>query len=290
MNDFEAVAQKASVGRIRAMQAWGAEHIPYWNELTPEEQGGKWDSHLVEYYGTDAVACSHCHDGRVVHPLKSRDRPDYSRTIPCPHCHVWTEADRQKRLVAAGIPKVRQAETFATFQNVEGIEDAYITCWDLATGKPDYSIVLLYGAHGNGKTHLARAAMAQWLEEHQGKTAQFIRVRDWFVRLKAMMSPPQADGTDAEIERVKAVGFLVIDEIGTEDPRSDWQAGTLEAIINYRYDEQLPTVLTCNIDVTELSPAILSRLSDKSEFRLVLNEAPDYRPKKQKAQTPEQFR
>jgi len=87
------------------------------------------------------------------------------------------------------------------------------------------------------------------------------------------------DKTDAEIERVKAVGFLVIDEIGTEDARSGWQAGTLEHIINYRYDEQLPTVLTCNGDVTGLAPAIYSRLSDKTVCRSVLNESIDYRPK-----------
>lgn len=286
--DFEAAAQGLSASRIRAMQDWGAEYIPYWNELTPEEQTDKWGRHLAEHYGAENnVACGYCHDARTIHPLKVSGKPDYSRIIPCPHCHVWTEQERQKRLVAAGIPRARQAETFENFKNVAGARDAYDACFDLATGKPDFRIVLLYGAHGNGKTHLARAAMAQWLKDNQGQTIRFIRVRDWFVQLKAMMAD---DLTDAEIERVKATGFLVIDEIGTEDARSDWQAGTLESIINYRYDEQLPTVLTCNLDVKDLAPAIYSRLSDKRECRMCLNKAPDYRPEKQMAQTPEQFR
>ena len=280
--NIDTIAESLMSKRAQAMQEWGSKWLPYWDTLTPEEQEAKWESHLLDFYGPDkaVIACDYCHDFGFVHPLKTNKKPDYSRVISCPQCYVWTDEERTRRLIAAGIPQRRQAETFDTFKSVKGVDAAYITCWELATGGAEYSIVLLYGVHGNGKTHLARAALAQWLIDHRGESVQFLRVRDWFVRLKAMMTE---DKTDVEIERVKVVGFLVIDEIGTEDTRSDWQAGTLEHVINYRYDEGLPTVLTYNGDVKGLPPAILSRLRDKAVCRIVLNEAVDYRPRLKEA-------
>lgn len=258
-------------------QKWGAAAFPYWGELTPEEQQGKWEAHLEDLYGPECLepACPCCHDAKFVHPLKPNGKGDYRKVIVCQHCYSWTPEDRQRRLEQAGIPTERQDETFDTLKPVPGFDDAYSAAWALAKGDSAWKILLLYGDHGNGKTHLARATMTEWYDHNRGYVIKCETVSRWLGSLKSLMGTDA--GPDVEIDKVMKSDFLVLDELGTEHGRSEWQAEVLERVINYRYDRKLPTVLTMNGDIKDLSPAILDRLSDRSVCRMVLNKAKSYR-------------
>jgi DNA replication protein DnaC len=208
--------------------------------------------------------------------------PDYSQVIPCPRCSIWTKEEREKRLAVAGIPAVRQTENLSTFRFVEGADEAFeaaraigegFTCDEDGKKRPTpWKMLLIYGGHGNGKTHLARGAMMAAAD--RGLHGRYYTVRQLMADLRGAM-----DKADI-ISSLKALPFLVLDELGTEDPKSDWQAGVLEDIINYRHDNMLETVLVTNKDITELLPGIASRLKDSQDCKRVLNQAPDYRPKK----------
>jgi DNA replication protein DnaC len=145
-------------------------------------------------------------------------------------------------------------------------------------------MLLIYGQHGNGKTHLARGAMM--VARARGVQVMYYTIRQLMALLREAMDT-EGESADGIIKSLRGVGFLVLDELGTEDPKSDWQAGVLEDIVNHRYDNELPTILVTNGDAEPrsaqnpegLSPAIASRLKDSKRCLRVLNRAPDYRPK-----------
>lgn len=279
--DAQSTIQSQTVSLLQATartrNAWGSEHIPYWDELTPEEQQEKWDKHLEEVYGPDidTPACLVCQDRRWLYP-KVNGNPDYSQAVPC-SCACWTDEQRRVALRSSGIPEVRFTETLHNFTPVPGANDALDACWQLAAGVAPYRMLLVYGLHGCGKTHLLRGTVIEYVTHHPGQPVRYCTVRGLATEIRRRFGSPEAD---ALLDEIKGCSCLALDEIGTEDPQSTWQAGLVEDLLNYRYDRRLATCLACNGDVSALPPAILSRLKDRSTSRMVLNRAPDYRAKK----------
>lgn len=258
---------------------------PNWDTLPLTQQHRLWSEHVNSLYPDireqKTYLCDKCHDMKFMYRVVNGN-PDYSQVIPCPRCSIWTKEEREKRLAVAGIPAVRQTENLSTFRFVEGADEAFeaaraigegFTCDEDGKKRPTpWKMLLIYGGHGNGKTHLARGAMMAAAD--RGLHGRYYTVRQLMADLRGAM-----DKADI-ISSLKALPFLVLDELGTEDPKSDWQAGVLEDIINYRHDNMLETVLVTNKDITELLPGIASRLKDSQDCKRVLNQAPDYRPKK----------
>jgi len=61
---------------------------------------------------------------------------------------------------------------------------------------------------------------------------------------------------------------------------TEWEWSELEDIVNYRYRNDLHTVVTTNLDLKLVPDRIVSRFRDAEKSRLVLNESGDYRPRK----------
>lgn len=275
------------------------QRVPEWDGLPAQELRRLWLDHVDALYpGVDRSkpqpAC-YCGDAAFVHPVRDVTvkgdvvtRVIYGEHIPCRHCAGWSPEERKRRIALMGIPEGRQQETLSNFRYREGADDAFTAAEEMGSGKATWCILLLYGVHGNGKTHLARGAMLEAVQRHV--EARYFTVRQLMATLRMRMDT--GGGTEELLEAVKHLGFLVLDELGTEDPKSDWQAGVIEDIINHRYDHKMPTILIQNGDLEGLKtsfPGILSRLWDSETCRLILNGAPDYRPKKglrQEAQVP----
>jgi DNA replication protein DnaC len=107
--------------------------------------------------------------------------------------------------------------------------------------------LFIYGPPGSGKTHLAIGAY----------NAISTRLQAAFVRASAMIGYLR-DGIDdhtldARLEQLKTIGFLVIDDLGTERP-SDWGLARLYDIIDARYAARRPTVVTSNVSLLRLLP------------------------------------
>ena len=58
---------------------------------------------------------------------------------------------------------------------------------------------------------------------------------------------------------------------------TEWAREKLFQILNYRYINRLPTVLTTNLSLEEIDGRIRSRLNDAALVRQVMIHAPDYR-------------
>jgi len=289
--------QSANISTTKTFDLWQRaqrerkalrEATPGWDNLPREERDKLWKQHLNslypdihEQYDEITYACWHCKDARYVmqKQLKSDNSIEYT-TIPCPYCGHLNDKDR---LTYVGVPPPRQDETLDNFKYVAGSDNAFQAALQLGRGESEWKLLLIYGPHGNGKTHLARGAMME--ARARGLVGRYYTVRQLMASLREAMDK-EGESADAIILALKEIAFLVIDELGTEDPRSDWQAGVLEDIVNYRYDNELPTVLVRNGDIIErsdktpqgLSPAIASRLKDSQRCLRVHNSARDFRP------------
>ena len=74
--------------------------------------------------------------------------------------------------------------------------------------------------------------------------------------------------------------MLVLDDFGTQNA-TDWAQEKLFQIINYRYINRFPTVITTNLPLNEIEPRIRSRLLDPELVTTVRIYAPDFRSPKE---------
>ena len=136
---------------------------------------------------------------------------------------------------------------------------------------------LLDGPVGVGKTHLAIAAASE--REQKGDTVFFATVSDLLDHLRAAFAPDNPVMPDDLLERIKTVDLLVLDDFGSERS-TPFAEDKLFQIINYRYEERLPTIITTSLDfgdISESRPRIASRLGDRNVVIRLPMTAPDYR-------------
>ena len=133
------------------------------------------------------------------------------------------------------------------------------------------------GPPGRGKTHLA-ASIANY-HRQKGNDNLFIVVADLLDHLRYAYRPEAEVTYDELFNRVRTVSLLVLDDYGEEDTKP-WAREKLYQIINYRYNAQLPTVITTTLPLDKMDERISSRLADPSLTNFYAIEAPDFRGKK----------
>jgi DNA replication protein DnaC len=163
--------------------------------------------------------------------------------------------------------------TFETFDAaVPGVREAYEAARAFSDDPEGW--LLLTGNLGCGKTHLA-AAIANAAVRRHVKTL-FTVVPDLLDHLRASYAPNSPVRYDERIEAVRTVYLLILDDLGTENA-TPWAREKLYQIVNYRYNYELPTVITTNRDLKEIEERIRSRIWDKQLCRHILIQAEDYR-------------
>ncbi len=121
---------------------------------------------------------------------------------------------------------------------------------------PDGWLVLT-GPSGSGKTHLAAAIANRCIERQQ--TAFFIMVADLLDHLRAAYSPTSEIAYDELFEQVRNVPVLILDDLGAHSS-TPWAQEKLFQVINHRYNNSLPTVLTVRGPLTKLDESSRTRL------------------------------
>ena len=156
------------------------------------------------------------------------------------------EQARINRLVrSARVPMAYAQDTFQDYrQTPENAAAVKAAKWII--GDDSGKGLFLYGPRGTGKTKLAAIIANERLR--QGKPVLFSSVPDLMGDIRASF---HRGDTEEVLQSVKEVPFLVLDDLGAERP-TEWVGEQLFAIVNYRLNERLATVVTSNFSPDEI--------------------------------------
>lgn len=156
---------------------------------------------------------------------------------------------------ARRIPKRFRAAALADVD-----EPAASLLYEWASKAPGPSTnILLLGPIGSGKTHAAVGALRVCAEHGSSYLfAPIVEALDWL----------RPGGPPDTAARMGSVRVLLLDDLGAEKP-SDWTAERLYGIVNRRWLNELPTIVTTNVPSAELEsvvdPRLFSRLVHNAE-------------------------
>ncbi len=134
--------------------------------------------------------------------------------------------------------------------------------------------IVFMGSYGIGKTHLA-ASIGNY-RHALGKSPMFVVVPDLLDHLRSTFSPTSSVSYDSLFEEVRTCRLLILDDLGTQSA-TPWAKEKLYQIFNYRYNAELPTVITTSLQVEELDPRIRSRMLDKRLCDIIFINVPSFR-------------
>ena len=177
-------------------------------------------------------ACPHC--GAALDPLGAAlaGRVAWVSAAPCPCEGAASEREAEARRRAALAAKEEAARREKALSRA-GIPRRY---WAAEADRGLY----IHGGVGAGKTHAA-SAMARLFAE-AGYEVAFTTAKGMLERVKATFDE---GGTEAAVARYAKCDVLVLDDLGKEDA-TEWSVGTVFSVLDTRYEDMRPTIVTSN--------------------------------------------
>jgi len=225
--------------------------------------------------------CPHCGGIGYLRKDVPIGHPEFGRLEPCSCRKAEIDEEARRRLYAlSNLDQLRHL-TFETFQprgqiglgpfQADSLERAFNQAQQFARSQRGW--LLLQGKYGCGKTHLAAAIANE--SANLGVSAMFITVPDMLDNLRHSYNDLEA-GFESRFEEIRRVPLLILDDFGTQNATS-WAEEKLFQILNYRYINLLPLVVTTNLALDEIEPRLRSRLEDPELVTRVQILSPDYR-------------
>lgn len=124
------------------------------------------------------------------------------------------------------------------------------------------------GTIGTGKTHLATAIALDLLRKGVPvicKTSSNI-----LLDVKKTFDCGESNSESQVLDIYKSVDLLVVDDLGKEQC-SEWSTATLFAIINDRYEDMKPTIITTNYCSDDLVEALTPKGSDSTKSAAIVS-------------------
>lgn len=214
-----------------------------------------------------------------IEPVIYTDKIMYSAG-PCEKQLQYQVAKKADRIMEQSrVGKRFQGRRFDTFNVNDTNRKAFEACKEYVNSfSKSGSGLMLAGKFGTGKTHLAVAMIHELAKKDV--FGIFVTAPDLLQKIRTSF-----DGGNEKVaeimEIVKTAEFLVLDDLGAERA-NEWVKEQFYMIINARYENMLPTVVTTNLEIEELEnqigKRIVSRLIEMTDG--VWFDGPDYRTRK----------
>lgn len=121
-------------------------------------------------------------------------------------------------------------------------------------------------AKGSGKTMLSCIILNE-ISRKYGVNTKFVTATDYLNMTKKSYS-----GSSEEVNMVRRAALLVMDDIGTQLSR-EWIDSTFYELVNFRYNNKLPTIYTSNIPINGLK--MDERIIDRIDRNTILLKIPE---------------
>jgi DNA replication protein DnaC len=171
-----------------------------------------------------------------------------------------------EKLGSAAIPARFTSKTFDCFKvSNDRQQKALDACVEYAENfmahRREGRCLMLMGKPGTGKSHLA-AAIANHLVRKTLALAVYRTVAGLLIEIKESYDRG-SNRSEAQVMRaLSSPDLLILDEVGATKP-SEFELAMLFAVINSRYENQLPTLVVSNLPPKELAGAIGDRCVDR---------------------------
>lgn len=196
----------------------------------------------------------------------------------CTYCNVRKMADVQRKVKAAQITEEFKSMTFKTFefdgrpmpiQKAFRVAQSYVMAFFKIRKEKQNGIALL-GNPGSGKTHLLAAVTNNLLSK--GVEVFYF---PWVEGMKELTNAENEKKQEI-IHRMQRCEVLFLDDLfkGREKP-TDFQFETAWAVLNYRYLNNLPIMVSTErtiSDLLDIDEAMGSRIKQVTEnYKAVIN-------------------
>lgn len=164
------------------------------------------------------------------------------------------------------IPKRFENATFENYKCFSEEQKKLVSLLESVTPDTLTHNVIILGNCGVGKTHLCYSFIKKHSEEFktdwfvglQTKGIEYHTVKQIIDLIRSCWSK-NADKWDHEvIENIKKAKILIIDEVGVQYG-SDSERNELYEIFNYRYENELPTIVCSNNKLEEIRDEYLGK-------------------------------
>lgn len=247
--------------------------------IPPEKSAEKLSETLYQTANADPN-CPICHGTGLVKRGGNPDDPTSGHLEAC-ECRkrLLEPESKRSKTINANLSGYEQM-TFETF-NIEGRGQlrqeqmtnlAYARSCAQKFAEDPSGWLFFTGRYGTGKTHLA-AAIANRAVEKDIRII-FQPVPDLLDQLR-MTYGNTSETYEERFNNIRTVPLLILDDLGAQSS-TQWAEEKLYQIINYRYVNKLPTVVTSNVNLRDVDGRIASRLKDPLVTQIVM-QVPDYR-------------
>lgn len=199
------------------------------------------------------------------------DKKGYESAEEC-QCRMLQKV--QKRIERSGLAVVFRTKTFENYvANNKALKNAKSKAQKFVSSIKDDNYaqkpsLLLLGQVGSGKTHLAAASAVELLES--GTEVVCMSYRDDINRLKTKII--DADAYEKDMKTYKTAPVLMIDDF-LKGKITDSDINIMYEIVNYRYNNMLPMIVTSEKHVAwlvnEWDAATATRLLEMAKGYIV---------------------
>ena len=151
---------------------------------------------------------------------------------------------------------------FANYQSNPQNKAMFDACKKFVKGfnKNDGMGLFLFGGVGCGKTHLAISIMKHLITK--GKKVSFYKSSGLYDEYKRTFAFNNDETGEIFLQKLKKVDLLIIDDLGT-DRFDDKFNLFLYKVIDTRYNDMSPIIITSNFNLNELSSVVDRRILDR---------------------------